>query len=140
MSFYLTVNGIPVPQGSKRHVGRGVLIESSKDLKPWRRKVTAEATAALLLQDDDWEPNYKGPVDAYLRFCLPKPMTVPKHRRGWPIVRPDLDKLTRAIFDALTDAGVWGDDSQVVGVYASKEYELPRVEIRLEEREGNGDY
>lgn len=140
MSFLLDVNGTPVPQGSKRHVGRGVLIESSKDLKPWRQKITAEAKEALMYQDDAWEPGFDGPVDAFFTFYLPRPLTVPKNRRGYPSVRPDLDKLSRAICDALTDAGVWKDDSQVVGLFATKDYDLPRVEIRLEEREGNGDY
>jgi Holliday junction resolvase RusA-like endonuclease len=32
----------------------------------------------------------------------------------FPIKPPDIDKITRAIFDALTTAGVWVDDAQVV--------------------------
>ena len=32
----LTVRGLPAPQGSKRHIGRGVMVESSKRVKPWR--------------------------------------------------------------------------------------------------------
>jgi Holliday junction resolvase RusA-like endonuclease len=35
---------------------------------------------------------------------------------------PDLDKLVRAIFDALTDADVWNDDSQVVKLVTTKYY------------------
>jgi crossover junction endodeoxyribonuclease RusA len=38
---------------------------------------------------------------------------------------PDLDKLVRSIFDAMTDAGVWLDDAQVVKVVASKAYVAP---------------
>lgn len=30
----IIVHGIPAPQGSKRHVGNGVLLESSKMVKP----------------------------------------------------------------------------------------------------------
>ena len=30
------VIGIPGAQGSKRHVGNGVMVESSKKVKPWR--------------------------------------------------------------------------------------------------------
>jgi Holliday junction resolvase RusA-like endonuclease len=33
---------------------------------------------------------------------------------------PDLDKLLRATFDALTQARVWEDDSRVVWVQACK--------------------
>jgi Holliday junction resolvase RusA-like endonuclease len=37
--------------------------------------------------------------------------------------RPDLDKLLRATFDAVTATGrVWADDSQVVKVTAEKLY------------------
>lgn len=39
-----------------------------------------------------------------------------------PSVRPDLDKLCRAVLDALTDAGIWHDDSQVCSLSAIKVY------------------
>ena len=32
----IKVIGLPAPQGSKRHVGHGVMIESSNNVKPWR--------------------------------------------------------------------------------------------------------
>ena len=32
----------------------------------------------------------------------------------WRTVKPDLDKLCRAVFDALTDAGVITDDARIV--------------------------
>ena len=35
--------GIPAPQGSKRHVGGGRMIESCKALKPWRDLIIADA-------------------------------------------------------------------------------------------------
>jgi Holliday junction resolvase RusA-like endonuclease len=37
-------------------------------------------------------------------------------------VKPDVDKLIRAVLDALTDAGVFRDDSRVVQVSATKIY------------------
>ena len=33
----------PAPQGSKRHVGRGVMVESCKNVKPWRLLVAKTA-------------------------------------------------------------------------------------------------
>lgn len=39
-----------------------------------------------------------------------------------PIVAPDLTKFIRSTEDALTDAGMWKDDSQVVQQYAEKVY------------------
>ena len=35
--------GVPAPQGSKRHVGMGRMIESCKALKPWREMIIADA-------------------------------------------------------------------------------------------------
>nr|DAN37658.1 MAG TPA: Endodeoxyribonuclease RusA [Caudoviricetes sp.] len=51
---------------------------------------------------------------------MPKPK---RPRWDVPAVKPDLDKLTRAVFDALTDAGVWRDDSRVVDMRVTKRYE-----------------
>ena len=39
----IRVYGTPAPQGSKRHVGRGVMVESSKKVKPWREAVKQAA-------------------------------------------------------------------------------------------------
>ena len=38
---------------------------------------------------------------------------------------PDLDKLIRSTFDALTTANVWEDDARVVAVEALKVYATP---------------
>ena len=47
--------------------------------------------------------------------------------------RPDLDKLVRAILDALTDAGAFRDDAQVDEIRARKRYctdgESPGVKV-----------
>ena len=46
--------------------------------------------------------------------------------------RPDVDKLIRAVLDALTGI-VYADDSQVTAVSAAKLFDpKPRVEIRIQ--------
>lgn len=105
----ITVYGQPAPQGSKRHVGKGVMIESSRKLRPWRQdvKVAAEnarSTAAPL----------DGPLRVRMVFTLPKPLSAPKRRQTWPCRAPDLSKLVRSTEDALTEAGLWRDDARVV--------------------------
>jgi crossover junction endodeoxyribonuclease RusA len=40
----------------------------------------------------------------------------------YPVTKPDRTKLLRALEDALTDAGVWRDDTQVVSGDVSKRY------------------
>ena len=38
---------IPRPQGSKRHVGRGIMVESSKHIKNWRAFARLKAEEAM---------------------------------------------------------------------------------------------
>lgn len=110
-----SVYGMPAPQGSKKFVGttktgRGLLVESSKKVKPWRMdvKAAAEAIATAI----------GGPLDGPLRvsmvFTLPKPASAPKTRRTWPDRKPDVSKLARSTEDAISDAGLWADDARVV--------------------------
>ena len=123
----LVVEGLPAPQGSKRHVGGGRLIESSKKVAPWRQAIVTAAHAQNIAGT-----NLVGPVDVFVCFFLPRPKahfnskgevkpTAPKN----PHRVPDLDKLIRSTFDALTTANVWEDDARVVAVEALKVYATP---------------
>ena len=102
----IIVRGSPAPQGSKRHVGKGVMIESSKAVKPWRMCVWAAAVALKVRP-------LQGPLAMSIVFTLPKPKRAPKSQL-WPHTRPDLSKLVRSTEDALTDAGIYADDAQIV--------------------------
>lgn len=136
----IQVPGIPIPQGSKTaHVlkGRAILRDANASkLKPWRKHVRAVAEDATRYHD-----TITGPVRVWVRFTFNRP---PSHYRTgrnahllkdqaptYPTAKNDVDKLQRAIFDALTDAHVWKDDGQVVDVRARKfyadehEYALP---------------
>lgn len=108
----IVVYGRPAPQGSKRHVGGGRMIESSKHVKPWRDDVKA-AAETWLAQRRPWTP-LDGPIAVRMVFTLPKPLSAPKRRRTWPHRIPDVSKLIRSTEDALTAAGVWADDARVV--------------------------
>lgn len=121
------VHGLPVPQGSTRSWlvnGRPVITSAAKGLATWRRLVAD--VAQRFAPDEPWE----GPVGIDLHFGLPKPKSAPKTRRVWPDKRPDLDKLTRAVLDALTYV-VFADDSQVVEIQATKDYGAPGVTIEV---------
>ena len=120
----ITVHGHPAPQGSKRHVGRGVMVESSKKVKPWREAVKQAALDQIEGPQPPAFTTITGPVRARIQFVFNKPKSAPKRRKTWPITRSsgDVDKLLRSTFDALTDAGIWRDDSQVVYVSAEKLY------------------
>lgn len=113
------VAGKPAPQGSKRYLGtrsgKTVAVESSKTLPAWRADVRA---AVAELVDD--QPPITGPVLVELLFVMPRPASTPKSRTPAAVKRPDLDKLARAILDAIGSAGAWGDDSQVTDLHAAK--------------------
>ena len=104
----LIVFGEPAPQGSKRHVGGGRMIESSKKVKPWRKAVYAIG-AAHAEHEPDWPLD--GPLVADLVFTMPKGTSLPKWR-DWHDKVPDLSKLARSTEDALTGV-VWADDARV---------------------------
>jgi len=109
------VPGKAAAQGSKRHVGRGILVESSKEVGPWRERVALAAHQVM-----DGTGSYIGPVRVTVRFVMPRPKSAPKTRYVYAAKRPDLDKLVRAILDAITDVCI-ADDAQVVELIASKE-------------------
>lgn len=115
--LYFTAFGTPRPQGSKRHVGNGVMIEAS-NVKPWRKAIAHAVFSAWAATNDDRA--FTEPVVVWATFYLPKPKTV---KRLLPSVPPDLDKLCRALGDALSiDIGALADDSLIVRWHASKLY------------------
>ena len=128
----IRVHGFPAPQGSKRHVGRGIMIESCKAVKPWRESIRS----ALI--DDKNQPlaRFEGAVVSYLWFIMPRPKSTPKKRTPAATSRPDLDKLERAVNDAIKSAGVIKDDSFIVKTIKEKRLadlgEAPGLLLRLE--------
>ena len=114
-----TVLGRALPQGSKNAFKSGnrvVLVEASKGLKPWRSVVALEAK---LKRDEVQDQSLiEGPVTVELLFQFVPGKTV---KRKEMTTKPDVDKLSRAILDALTGV-VWKDDSQVVELRARKQY------------------
>lgn len=108
----ITVYGTPAPQGSKKFVGmvngHGMMVESSKKVKPWRQDVKAAAIVAR-----NGTPTLDGPLIVRMVFTIPKPLSAPKRKRTYPDKKPDLSKLVRSTEDALTDAGLWRDDARV---------------------------
>ena len=120
MVLRFTVRGMPAPQGSKKFVGlsksgRGIMVESSAKVKPWRQDVKDAAVLAMV-----GRAMLDGPLVAVMTFTLPKPLSAPKTRQTWPNKKPDVSKLARSTEDALTDAGVWVDDARVVTLIVHK--------------------
>lgn len=124
MIVSIDVMGLPAAQGSKRHVGRGVLVESSKRVGPWR-----EAVVAAAIQQDAANKQLDGPVKVDVSFYFPRPKShtnAAGHLKpNAPFVHyttPDLDKVIRSTLDALTQAAVITDDARVQEITARKLY------------------
>lgn len=123
MATELTIRAIgrPARKGSKTAFvrgGRAQMIEADKNLPAWTKDViraaeNARRVAGWLTLDD--------PADVSIVVLLPRPKTVtrpyPDHKSDG-----DGDKYARAIFDALTEAGVWVDDSRAVDHQVRKRY------------------
>jgi len=114
----------------KKGAFRGSSYNSSENIKneEWLGSVAIEYAPE---EPHDWAVT----VEATYFFRIPK--SKPKWwqwmaYRGFirPITKPDLDNLNKLLWDALTRAGFWNDDSQVVAESSKKRYSnKPRTHI-----------
>lgn len=132
----LFVPGKAFPQGSKKHVGNGRMVEQSKGLRAWRRTIHNAVAREVTIQQ--WEP-IDAPVRLLLRFWYPRPKHHPKTRMTYPITQPDLSKLIRAVEDSMTTGGWWADDARVIDIVARERYAIPREFPGLQHFEGYGE-
>ena len=121
-SFF--VKGRPVPQGSMKFIRPGVMIHSrSQELALWRADIARNAELF------GFKP-IASAVKVELDFVMNRPKSA---KRVFPSVKPDLDKLIRAVLDGLTGV-VYEDDSQVILIQSSKTYgEKQGVGIGIEQ-------
>jgi crossover junction endodeoxyribonuclease RusA len=146
----ITVTGTPAPQGSKKGfvVGnRAVIVDDNKPkLRNWRADVK-DAAAKALAARAPYVTEWQGAVGVEIEFRFARPLghyrtgrnahilrdTAPRH----PQVKPDIDKTTRAVLDALKDAGAIRDDARVTDLHAIKRYclrgQLPGATITIRE-------
>jgi len=124
------VEGLPAPQGSKRHVGHGVMVEASKGLPAWRQEISAATRKACAAME--FEPHRTAPYSVHVVFTMPRPASHYRSGRhsgelkptapAEPAVMPDLDKLLRALLDGMADGGALANDSRVTRISAWKTY------------------
>lgn len=118
--------GQPSPQGSKKFVGmskagKGIIVENSPKLTPWRNEVSQAAVRELDRLGRP-APFCDVPLTVVMAFTFLRPKSIKRSKRLHPSVYPDLSKIVRATEDALTDAGVWADDAAVVSLVTQKRY------------------
>jgi Holliday junction resolvase RusA-like endonuclease len=143
LDISFTVEGRPVPQGSMtasynrttkvahvHHVQGAALAQ-------WRAAVRDAARSAMRT-----EKPYINAVEVGLLFQMQRPNShiqirlgseyvKPRYRNAQVTTTPDIDKLIRAVLDALTGI-VYLDDSQVVSLHAMEVYALePGLAVRV---------
>ena len=154
MAIAFTVLGEAQPKGSTKTLpsgrvlgalrrGQTFTIRSVRDLlsavittsdnpalKSWQSRVAFAATTALR----GVQLELAGGVHVTADFYLPRPKALAKSYQGPHLKKPDLDKLQRAVLDALTGV-LYADDNQVAKLDGEKKYaslgDEPRCEITV---------
>jgi crossover junction endodeoxyribonuclease RusA len=142
------IPGTPQQQGSKTRTPQGSTREANRDLAPWRADAIACLRRAAL---DQWghaaESPITDPVRVNVWFIYARPKSHYGTGRNAGIVKasapyykasaPDLDKLQRALGDALTQAGILRDDALIVAWNSAKVYgAVPEVRLTVRTPEG----
>jgi Holliday junction resolvase RusA-like endonuclease len=141
-AFTVDIEGLPIPQGSlvSNGFGRGLRHSNDAKLKPWRYTVVEAINRA---RPTDWSSAVPCSVTATFRFPRPQGHfgtgrnsgelrgSAPFHH----IVKPDADKLIRALGDGIEASGLLRGDQQIVSWNISKRYcvgeEVPGVLLTM---------
>lgn len=135
-----TVHGTPKPQPRPRAYVRGKRagVYDPGTAHEWKHRVGKEAE-----KHAPAEP-LTGALWVSLTFYMPRPKghfgtgrnagklksSAPRHHTS----RPDVDNLAKAVLDAMSEAGVWKDDDQIVRLDIDKQYgEREGVYVRVKE-------
>jgi Holliday junction resolvase RusA-like endonuclease len=148
-----TVYGVPLSKGSVHarivHTASGrqipIVTDSNRSLRSWEQLIKSAASQAIDATPAADRRLLTLGVRLTIAFYLPRPKKydAPKYRGAFIPhgTTPDLDKLVRAVLDALT-ATVYHDDKQVTELVAAKYYTAPdaaaRVDIRAEDAPAPG--
>lgn len=107
------VPGDPLPKGSTKAfvvAGKARTTSATKGLKEWENRVALFCPAG--------RPYFHGAVSIRVHFNLTRPKSVKAIDH---VTKPDLDKLARAVGDALTGI-CYRDDSQINESHWRKDY------------------
>lgn len=143
-----TVLGEPAPKGSMKAFVRpgmkfATLVHDNKKTVPWCDNVRSVAWSEY--RSDP----YQGPVAIQIDLFFARPAShfgtggnagKVKPKSPWyKTTKPDVDKLCRAILDALSGT-VYADDKQVVKLIANKRYtgSTPRARVKVQFLDDHG--
>lgn len=119
MQIVINVKGLPIAQPRHRAACRGgfpkLYIPKDHAVHEWKNAVMHAAAKVT-------DVTIEGAIKVDCLFVFPSPKSKKSQTGNYKFSKPDIDNLLKAVFDALTDGGVWGDDSQVVEIHSAKMY------------------
>lgn len=118
----------PMPTPRPRFVARGKFV-STYYPKPY--VAYTDALRDMLSEQMEGNAAVEGPVSVAINITVERPkttkLTAPK---------PDVDNYAKGVLDAMTKAGIWNDDTQVVDLTVSKRWgDVDLIEIGVEPAE-----
>jgi Holliday junction resolvase RusA-like endonuclease len=134
-SISITVPVEAVPKGSVRAFiapkqQRAIIVQD----KHYQLRLYESILRDHLSQAMQAQSLFEGPVRVRIVFNRSRPKSKRKNTK-YAATRPDIDKLARAVLDAMTGI-VFVDDAQVAALTAEKRYaDRASVEITVEEIE-----
>lgn len=134
-AYRFVLNCTPTAQARVRHTvrcGHSVAYKSAG-------QKSAEAVLDDLLSARAPKKPLEGPLVLEFIAGMPIPASTPKKQREAMLrgeiahtKKPDLDNMAKQLKDAMTRAGFWGDDKQVVALRCSKRYAaVPHWEVAV---------
>jgi len=135
MTILFRVYGIPQTKGS----AKGFVLPGKNGMKPRaiitndnpKNKSWAQTVSAMANMNRVEGCPFEGAIRLELVFLMPIPKSLPKRDPAFMLKKPDLDKMTRSIKDALSGV-LYIDDKQVVHTDVKKMYcEAPGVMVRI---------
>lgn len=98
----------------------------------WEEHVGEQARAQLLSLTEDFTlPQKDCRVIMQIRFNVRKPKSYPASVR-WPVKKPDLDNLVKAVLDGMVNGRIIEDDNCITDLQTMKRYAEPGHPVGVE--------
>ena len=110
ITFTIPGNPVAQPRVKARQAGKFIQVYTpEKKIKPYKDAIKLVASQAMA-----GKPPIEGPIGVCIHFYFDRPKSHTKRQRecGYHSQKPDIDNLTKAVFDALNEI-CFQDDSQI---------------------------
>jgi Holliday junction resolvase RusA-like endonuclease len=118
LSIFVPLEPMPCPRPRIATRGKFAHAYYPASYKTWKEE--AEKLLVTLLPEAEIE----GDLFVEIVCLLPRPKTTKLSRP-----KPDVDNYAKSVMDAMTQAGAWGDDSQVASLKVSKRWAAAGEEV-----------